>query len=101
MIALLLTFALFAAPATGFWLLVAGLDPIGRLVVASVASMVVVATVAVAMLIFGLWHPAAGFLVVLLLSVGFAVAGWRWHGPIRARSVQPEDDEGDEWIFES
>jgi len=115
LIALLLTFVLFGAPAAGFWLLVGGLDPIGRLVVASLASMVVVAMVAAVMLVFGAWDPLAGFAIVLLLSAGFAVAGRRWRGTAVAETgpagsggaaVGPAKatdtgTEGDEWIFES
>jgi uncharacterized membrane protein YphA (DoxX/SURF4 family) len=101
LIALLLTFVLFGAPAAGFWLLVGGLDPIGRLVVASLASMVVVSLVAVVMLVFGLWYPMGGFAAVLVISAGFGLAGRRWHGPLRRTPQQQVPDEGDEWIFES
>jgi protein-S-isoprenylcysteine O-methyltransferase Ste14 len=115
LIALLLTLVLFLAPAAGFWLLVGGLDPIGRLVVATLASMVVVSTVAGVMLIFGLWSPPLGFVAVLAVSGLFALLGWRWHGrpvpaatpgpaprpPFQPRTPQQPDAEGDEWIFEA
>ncbi len=101
MTALLLTFVLFAAPAAGFWLLVGGLDPIGRLVVASLASMVVVSLVGVVMLIFGLWNPTGGFGAVLAISAGFGLLGWRWHGPLRTRPGRAAEDPDDDWIFEA
>jgi len=117
LIPLLLTLVLFIAPAAGFWLLVGGLDPIGRLVVASLASMVVVSTVAGVMLVFGLWSPPLGFVAVLVVSGLFALLGWRWRGrperaapltavpgprpPVRSRTPKNPDAEGDEWIFEA
>ena len=59
---------LFGAPGYTFWRLVPGVDPIGRLVVASVASPVVVSGVAMVMLILGAWSPLGGFLAVLAIS---------------------------------
>jgi hypothetical protein len=72
---LLLALLLFAVPAAAFWTLVRALDPVGRLVVAIAASIVTVGGTAQIMLIAGAWSPAAGLVVILLVSVVVAVAG--------------------------
>lgn len=75
---------LFSAPAVSFWLLVPGLDPIGRLVVASMASLCTVSGVAGVMLITGIWSPIVGFATVLLTSVFMALARCAWRS-LRSR----------------
>jgi membrane protein implicated in regulation of membrane protease activity len=121
--AALLTILMFAAPAAAFWLLVGGLDPIGRLVVAGLASLVLVAGVGWVMLTAALWSPRWGFVVVLAVSALVAplrylqnrraarkrrsTAETRAEGlPLPASPAAPtqrrqeaEDDEG--WLYES
>lgn len=120
----ILTLLLFGAPAAAFWLLVAGLDPIGRLVMAGLAGMVIVSGVGGVMLIFGLWSPPGGLVAILALSGLMVLLGrlqrqrtasapppvaeTRRDGlplPDAARKPagappSPADD-GDEWLFES
>jgi hypothetical protein len=119
----ILTLLLFGAPAAAFWLLVAGLDPIGRLVMAGLAGMVIVSGVGGVMLIFGLWSPLGGLEAVLALS-GLMILLSRLQRRRTTPARPPVDqtrpdglplpdtvgksagsppslaDEGDEWLFE-
>ncbi|WP_067481463.1 hypothetical protein [Actinomadura hibisca] len=64
----LLATLLFAVPGAAFWTLLGGLDPVGRLAVAVVGSITVVAGSAQVMLMAGAWSPGTGLVAVLVLS---------------------------------
>ncbi|RFU38540.1 hypothetical protein DZF91_27150 [Actinomadura logoneensis] len=72
---LVLALLLFAAPAAGWWLLLSGLDPLGRLVVASGGAFAVLAGTAQVMLMADAWSPLGGVLAVGALSAVLAVLG--------------------------
>ncbi|MBO2450520.1 hypothetical protein J4573_25685 [Actinomadura barringtoniae] len=65
---IVLALLLFAVPGAAFWSLMRGLDPVGRLVVAVAAAIVVVAGTAQIMLMAGAWSPGTGLTVVVVLS---------------------------------
>lgn len=126
MIALILTVILFGAPSVAFWLLVDGLDPIGRLVVSGLAGLVLVSAVAGTMLVTGLWSPLGGLIAILVVSALMALLGYRRHrsrpaggneatvtagrgGPEQAAErpspssgPRPTSEEGgDEWLYDT
>jgi hypothetical protein len=96
-----LILALLAVPGLAWWTLLRGLDPVGRLVVAVAAALVVVAGTAQVMLMAGAWSPTGGLVAVLVVSAALVAVARR---PGRARTpsrpvpaARPEDDE---WIYE-
>lgn len=124
--ALVLTLVLFGAPAVAFWLFVDGLDPIGRLVVAGLAGLVLVSAVAGTMLITGLWSPVGGLVAILVVSALMALPGYRRHRrrpaeegkvPVKAGDATPRqaagrpspssgprstaEEGGDEWLYDT
>jgi hypothetical protein len=113
---LLLVLLIFGLPGFAFWLLLPGLDPIGRLVVAVAASPTLVSAVAGVMLITGLWSPGWGLLVVFQISGLILLAAVahraRRRPPSLPATVVPRQptppvptvpaagpEENDEWIF--
>lgn len=126
MIALILTVILFGAPSAAFWLLVDGLDPIGRLVVSGLAGLVLVSAVACTMLVTGLWSPLGGLIAILVGSAFMALLGYRRYRsrqaeghevPVTAGRAGPEqaaerpspsrgprstaEEGGDEWLYDT
>ncbi|MGI8331091.1 hypothetical protein ACRYCC_14080 [Actinomadura scrupuli] len=112
---LLLVLLIFGLPAYAFWSLVPGLDPIGRLVVASAASPALVSAVAGVMLVTGLWSPGWGLVAVFVVS-GLMLLAALVHRARRRPPVLPAvvprrpapsipavpaagPEENDEWIF--
>jgi hypothetical protein len=110
----LLMLLIFVLPGLAFWLLVSGLDPIGRLVVACAASPTLVSAVAGVMLVTGLWSPGWGLVTVFLLSglLLAAALALRIRKPPKLPAVIPRPttppvpstpatgpEENDEWIF--
>ncbi|MFC4906101.1 hypothetical protein [Actinomadura gamaensis] len=87
----LLALLLFAAPATAWWLLLSGLDPLGRLVVATAGSFAVLAGTAQVMLMADAWTPMNGVLAVVLLSAALAALS-RVHRPSRPPTPVPAPD---------
>ncbi|WP_051468222.1 hypothetical protein [Actinomadura oligospora] len=77
-----LVLLLFAAPAGAWWLLLSGLDPLGRLVAATAGAFAVLAVTAQVLLMADAWNPLAGVLVVVLLSAVLAALS-RVHRPSR------------------
>ncbi|MCP2339902.1 hypothetical protein [Actinomadura rupiterrae] len=77
---LALALLLFAAPAAAWWLLLPGLDPLGRLVAALAGAFAVLAGTAQVMLMADAWTPLHGVLAVLLLSAVLAALS-RVHRP--------------------
>lgn len=122
----ILALILFGAPSVAFWLLVDGLDPIGRLVVSGLAGLVLVSGVAGTMLITGLWSPAGGFVAILVISALMALLGYRRYRrrpaeqhqvPVSAGDAAPRqaagrphqssgkrpaaEEGGDEWLYDT
>ncbi|MEV5568987.1 hypothetical protein AB0L06_02980 [Spirillospora sp. NPDC052269] len=79
---LALALLLFAAPAAACWLLLSGLDPLGRLVVATAGAFAVLAATAQVMLMANAWSPLHGVVAVVLLSALLAALS-RVHRPSR------------------
>ncbi|MFC5184715.1 hypothetical protein [Actinomadura harenae] len=77
-----LALLLFAAPAAAWWLLLSGLDPLGRAVVASAGGFAVIAGTAQVMVMADAWSPFRGVLAVVLLSAVLAALS-RVHRPSR------------------
>jgi hypothetical protein len=112
---MLLMLLIFGLPGFAFWLLVPGLDPIGRLVVASAASPTLVSVVAGVMLVTGVWSPGWGLVAVFLISgltLPAALARRARSRPPVLPAVVPRQarppvpavpaagpEENDEWIF--
>lgn len=67
-----LALLLFAVPAAAWWLLLSGLDPLGRLVVSSAGAFAVLAGAAQVMLMADVWSPLNGVLGVAVLSAVLA-----------------------------
>jgi hypothetical protein len=113
----ILMLLIFGLPGFAFWALVPGLDPIGRLVVATAASPTLVSVVAGVMLVTGLWSPGWGLTAVFLISGLMLLAALarrtRRRPPALPTVVhrQPTPplpvapaagpEENDEWIFHS
>jgi hypothetical protein len=111
----LLMLLIFVPPGLACWLLLPGLDPIGRLVVACAASPALVSAVAGVMLVTGLWSPGWGLVSVFALSAVILVTAFAHrahHEPAEMPVTVPRPpappvpaapaagpEENDEWIF--
>jgi hypothetical protein len=84
---LTLLFVLFT-PALGVAMLLAGLDPLARAIVAGTASVALAASVAEIMLVTASWSPRGGIIAIIITCAGLAIAAL-----VLRRRPTPADDE--------
>jgi hypothetical protein len=88
-------------PAVCFGLVLPGLDPLGRAMVGAAGSLCLLTLVAQLMIIFHVWSPLGGSIVVGLICVGMLVAA-RLHRPAHQAAVVAAANahENEDWLFD-
>lgn len=92
---------LLVIPAVCFGLVLPGLDPLGRAMAGAAGSLCLLTLVAQLMIIFHVWSPLGGSIVVGLICVAMLVAAFR-HRPAHQAAVLAAANahENEDWLFD-
>jgi len=92
---------LLVVPALCFALVLPGLDPLGRSMVGAAGSLCLLTLVAQLMIIFHVWSPVGGAVVVGLICVAMLVAAFlRRPAHQAAVAAAAHAHENEDWLFD-